>query len=164
MFCDGYINTFISAFNTALAFIGGMTSNPYLPVMGSHVPKYMERANVDFLRKAMKFPMEEREIKEYLYDETNFASGDFLAILRLDGIDPLIMYATGSHAGHTAMTLWFEDELYVIESQDAGHWPKQGIQRNKYRDWIRFAKNADYHVTHMPLSKEARENFNEKAA
>ena len=49
MFCDGYIDTFISAFKTLLAFLGGIGTNPYLPIIGSHVPEYMEKANLEFL-------------------------------------------------------------------------------------------------------------------
>jgi hypothetical protein len=38
------------------------------------------------------------------------------------------------------------------------------IQRNKWSDWIQWARNADYHVAHMPLSPAARAKFDEKAA
>lgn len=38
--------------------------------------------------------------------------------MRLDGLDPIIMYGSGGHSGHAAMILRFEgeDEPYVIES------------------------------------------------
>jgi hypothetical protein len=50
MFCDGYIDTFISAFKTLLCFVGGLTPNPEGgAVMGSHIPAYMEKQNVAFL-------------------------------------------------------------------------------------------------------------------
>lgn len=62
MFCDGYIDTFISVFKTALCFIGGLGENPHLPIIGSHVPEYMERANIKFLSEAMGYVMEKREI------------------------------------------------------------------------------------------------------
>lgn len=32
-------------------------------------------------------------------------SGDFLAITRFDGVDQIIQYGAGSHAGHSAMLL-----------------------------------------------------------
>ena len=41
MFCEGYIETFISVLNSAMAFLGGLGKNPYLPLVGSHVPEYM---------------------------------------------------------------------------------------------------------------------------
>lgn len=37
-------------------------------------------------------------------------------IMRLDGLDQLIMAATGSHAGHMVMALRFDGELYVVEA------------------------------------------------
>lgn len=91
-------------------------------------------------------------------------SGDFLAIFRLDGLDPLVMYGSGSHAGHSTMALRFDGELYVVESQDAWYWPFPNIQRNKFSDWIQYARNADYHVSHLPLKPEMRAKFNEEAA
>ena len=62
------------------------------------------------------------------------------------------------------MALRFDGELWLIESQDGWYWPNHGIQRNKWSDWIQWAKNADFHVSHMPLSPEARALFNETAA
>jgi HD-like signal output (HDOD) protein len=74
------------------------------------------------------------------------------------------MYGTGSTIGHCTMAVWFEDELYVIEAMENVFWPIKNIQRNKYRDWIQMARNADYHVAHLSLSSEARSKFNETAA
>ena len=49
MFCDGYVDSFISVFKTILAFVGGLSPDPNLPIIGSHVPEYMELENVAFL-------------------------------------------------------------------------------------------------------------------
>ena len=86
--------------------------------------------------------------------------------MRLDGLDPMIMYGSGSHTGHCAMILRFEDsdEPYVIESQSGWYWPHTGIQRNKWSDWIKYAKAASFHVTHLPLSRESWSKFNITAA
>mmetsp|Transcript_9257 Transcript_9257/g.7044 ORF Transcript_9257/g.7044 Transcript_9257/m.7044 type:complete len:144 (-) Transcript_9257:805-1236(-) len=116
MFCDGYIDTFISAVKTILCFVGGLGTDPDLPIMGSHVPEYMEKLNVQFLKEMMGYELIERDIKEYEYDSNLIQSGDFLPIFRLDGLDPIIMYASGSYAGHTTMALRFDGELYVVES------------------------------------------------
>lgn len=43
--------------------------------------------------------------------------------MRLDGLDPIIMYGSGSHAGHSTMALRFDGELYIVESQAAWYWP-----------------------------------------
>jgi hypothetical protein len=45
MFCDGYIDT----------FIGGLGTNPDIPFFGSHVPEYMENANLHFLNETMGY-------------------------------------------------------------------------------------------------------------
>lgn len=59
-------------------------------------------------------------------------------IMRLDGLDPLIMWGTGGHGAHCVMALRFEGdpELYIVESQDAWYWPTAGIQRTPYHKWI----------------------------
>jgi hypothetical protein len=165
MFCDGYVDTFISVFKTFLCFFGGLTPNPDGgPVTGSHIPAYMEKQNVEFFHNTMGWDLVERETQVVEIDESLIQSGDFLAILRLDGLDPLIMYGSGSHAGHSTMALRFDGELYVVESQDAWYWPVHNIQRNKFSDWIQYAKNCDFHVSHLPLSPEKRAIFNETAA
>jgi hypothetical protein len=76
----------------------------------------------------------------------------------------MIMYGTGAHSGHCTMALRFDGELYVVESQDAWYWPVHRIQRNKFSEWIKYAENAEFHVTHIPLSAESRKKFNETAA
>jgi hypothetical protein len=116
MFCEGYIDTFLSVWHFLLAFVGGLGTNPYLPIIGSHVPEYMEKTNIKFLKDSMGYEMEVRNVTEYDYDESLIQSGDFLAIMRLDGVDPIIMYGSGTHAGHSVMALRFDDGLYVIES------------------------------------------------
>ena len=74
------------------------------------------------------------------------------------------MYGTGSTLGHVAMALWIEGELYVIEAMENTFWPKKNIQRNKYKEWVEYARAADYHVAHLSLTDEARARFDEKAA
>ena len=56
---------------------------------------------------------------------------------RLDGLEPFIMFGTGSHIGHTVMALRFEGELYIVESQDIWYWPIKRIQRNRFSEWIK---------------------------
>lgn len=62
MFCDGFIDTFISAFKIMKAFIGGLSDNPDLPYIGSHVPEYMEKANIEFLQATMNYTLVERPV------------------------------------------------------------------------------------------------------
>lgn len=93
-------------------------------------------------------------------------SGDFLAILRLDGLDPIIMYGSGSHIGHSVMALrfWDDEELYIVESQDGWYWPNHGLQRTKFSQWMKWAEDASFNVAHLPLKPEMRAKFNETAA
>ena len=112
----------------------------------------------------MDWTLVERQVQAYDYDESNFKSGDVLAIFRLDGIDPLIMYGTGSTIGHCTMALWFEGELYIVEAMENVFWPKKNVQRNKFKDWLKMAQDADYHVAHLSLTADARKLFNESAA
>jgi len=71
----------------------------------------------------------------------------------------MIMIGSGGHIGHIAVCSWINGELYVIEAQDARYWPKSGIQRNKWEDWIKYAYNADFNVALLPLKEEYRNKF-----
>lgn len=164
MFCEGYVDTFISVFNSLLAFVGGLGTDPNKLIIHPQVPEYMEKANVEFLKNTMNYTLEKREVTNYEYDESLIQSGDFLAIMRLDGLDPIIMYGSGTHAGHSTMALRMDGKLYVVESQDGWYWPKHGIQKNEFSQWMQWAKSCDFHVAHLPLSPEARAKFNETAA
>jgi len=43
-------------------------------------------------------------------------SGDFFAVTRFDGLDQIIEWGAGTHAGHSVVALWIEGELYITES------------------------------------------------
>lgn len=144
--------------------MGGLGTNPYLPIIGSHVPEYMEKANVEFLRESIGWDLEVRPVQEVFMDPSEIKTGDYFMVFRLDGLDEFIMYGTGSHVGHSVMALWVDDELYLAESQDGWYWPIHNIQLNKYKDWLRYAKNADFHVAILPLKEEMRAKWNNTAA
>ena len=145
-------------------FLGGISDHPWVPIIGSHVPPYMEKANVKFIKEAVGWELQERPTQKVDIDPDTIQSGDFFGIMRLDGLDPMIMYGTGSRVGHNVMALRFNGELFIVESQDAWYWPTHGLQRTKWEDWIKYAEYADFHVTHHPLSAEARAKFDEKKA
>ena len=164
MFCHGVADTFISFFNTMKLFVGGLSTDPRWPIIGSHVPAYMEKANVKFLKNYLGWDMKERKTQKVWMTEDQIHSGDFVAIFRLDGLDQIIMWGTGGRLGHSAAVLEIDGEKYVVESQDGWYWPKQGIQRTKWKDWVKYAENADFHVSILPLSEKKREQFNLTAA
>jgi hypothetical protein len=106
----------VSVMKTAILFLGGFGSNPKIPIFGSKVPRYMERANINFIEYALNVTMEERPVRRVDLDESEVHSGDFFAVMRLDGIDQIIMYGTGSHVGHSTVALWMEEGLMICES------------------------------------------------
>jgi hypothetical protein len=164
LFCHGVVDSFISVFNTVKLFLGGLGSNPKWPIIGSHVPEYMEKANVHFVKEALGWEMEKRDVTEVVLDDSEIHDGDFLAVTRLDGLDEIIMWGTGGHIGHSTVAIRIDGELHIIESQDAWYWPKHKIQRNTYKQWVQWAKNCDFHVSVLPLKDEYRAKFNSTAA
>jgi hypothetical protein len=60
--------------------------------------------------------------------------------------------------------LHFEDGLFIIESQGAGYWPINGIQRTPFATWIQMARARDYNVAWLPLKAEVAAKYNEQAA
>lgn len=44
------------------------------------------------------------------------------------------MVASGSHIGHAAVAMWDNNELWVLECQEALYFEsgKKGVQKNKY--------------------------------
>ena len=172
-FCDSIINIIPDLIMTAELFIGGLGLNPNIPFFGSHVPMHQQELNVEFVKRATGFQWKKRKQALYFkdYPAEYFRSGDYFAITRFDGLDNIIHYGTGSHSGHSTMAIWErateagkEDELYVVESQDAWYWPTQGLQRTKWEDWKKQAHNADFNVVHMRLKDEFANKFDEKKA
>jgi len=110
--------------------------------------------------------MEPRKVNFVDIDESYFNSGDFLGILRLDGLDPIQVFGTGAHTGHTTIMMRDQEgDLFVMESTDkSAYWPNPNIQKTPFKDWIKLARAADYQVVHLPLSAEARAKFNATAA
>jgi hypothetical protein len=92
-------------------------------------------------------------------------SGDFFGVMRVDGFVSIIMYGTGAHIGHNVMALRMEDnELYIVESQGNAKWPKSGLQRTKWVDWVKRAEEIDFHVTWHRMRDEVRAKFDVDAA
>ena len=61
-------------------------------------------------------------------------SGDFIGVIRLDGLDTMLAWAMGSHTGHTTIAMRDEnDELYVLESQTkSNYWPTDFVQKTPF--------------------------------
>lgn len=164
LFCESLHDELLSLVTTLKAFVGGLGTHGAIPMFQPKIPDYMEKANKEFMQWGLNWDLVERPTQKVEIDESLIQSGDYLAVLRLDGLDPMIMYGTGSHSGHSVMALRFEGELYIVESQDAWYWPIHRIQRNKFSEWMKFAEDCDFHVAHLPLSEEMRKKFDEKKA
>jgi hypothetical protein len=165
-FCDGIINTLKSLFITLKMFVGGLGWNPeaILPIFRPHIPEYMLKSNLEALKFYMNYEPQPRKDIITEIDENEIHSGDFLAISRIDGIDPMIMIGTGGHIGHSAVCSWIDGKLYVLESQDGPYWPKRGIQRTLFKDWIKQAHDSEFNVALLPMREEYRKKFNNTKA
>ena len=149
-------------FNLAKMFFGGFTTHPSIPIFGSKTPDYQINENRKLIKEYTGYDFERREtLLDINLAKSKIKSGDYLGLTRFDGLDQLIHVTTGSILGHSTIALWDENdgELYVAESQGAWYWPKDGIQRNKWEDWIQWAKNAEMNVVLIPLKEEFREIF-----
>eukprot|EP00744_Colponema_vietnamica_P002476 GILI01003875.1.p2 GENE.GILI01003875.1~~GILI01003875.1.p2 ORF type:complete len:573 (+),score=211.74 GILI01003875.1:60-1778(+) len=162
-FCNPALKTISSLLKTLKMFLGGFGKGDY-PIIGKRVPAYMDKANKEFLAAAINWNLEERPVKVVDLEETEVFPGDFVAITRLDGIDPIIMWGTGSHIGHTAVVINFDGAPHVCESQDGWYWPTHGIQCNPWKLWVKQAAEADFHVAILPLKPEIRAKFDNEAA
>eukprot|EP00755_Sulcionema_specki_P020669 Sspe_Gene.12677::Locus_4333_Transcript_1_1_Confidence_1.000_Length_2083::g.12677::m.12677 len=93
-------------------------------------------------------------------DASLIQTGDFIGIIRLDGLDPMLAWAMGSTTGHTVVAIRNETtgELFIAESQ-----VKQSVLAGErgaadaVRDVDRAqAAAAGYNAVWAPLSDESR--------
>lgn len=92
-------------------------------------------------------------------------SGDFMGIIRLDGLETMQVWGTGARTGHTVVCMWEDGELYVYESTDkTSYWDIPNIQRNPWDKWIEMGRAAQYQTVLLPLTDEASAKFNVTAA
>jgi len=134
-------------------------------LIGAYVPPCTAEDNLKFLADHMGVVMEERTIQNVTIPKSEFQSGDFLGILRLDGLDPMLAWAMGAHTGHTTITWWIDNELYVLESTiSSNYWPTNGVQKTLFDVWIKQAALANYNVVHLPLNPEIAKKMDTKAA
>ncbi|EGR27832.1 hypothetical protein IMG5_188030 [Ichthyophthirius multifiliis] len=162
--CDSFANIVPDLIITVGLFFGGFSSNPYIPLFGSKPAFWQEILNPIFIKHGTGYQWERRNDVFVDLDETEVKPGDLLIITRMDGLDQIIQLGTGSRSGHSVTLLEIDGEMYAVESQDAWYWPKRNIQRNKWSDWKKYAKNAGFNVALLPLREEIRAKFNNKAA
>jgi hypothetical protein len=64
--------------------------NLFVSEFVAHVPDEVAKANLDFLAKYAGRKMETRATQSVPLDESLINSGDFMGIVRLDGLDPML--------------------------------------------------------------------------
>jgi len=138
----------------------------FVPEFTQQVDPRSAKRNVDFMARYPQFQMYERDPLSNRPPPAELVhSGDLLAIIRLDGLDPMLAWGMGSSTGHVTTPLWIDGELFVTESTVVdSYWPTGGIQKTPYNLWLHQAEQAGYNVVWAPLNAKARHNFNETAA
>jgi len=167
-FCDDISTLMEDIAMTAELFSGGFTTDKWLPVIGSHVTWWMEKANIQFLQQSINYTMIRRPNTTQTLQKEQIASGSFLAVTRLDGLDEIIMWGCGSRVGHSTVAVWVTlngvRDLYIMESQAGWYWPRTGIQMNQFDQWVKWANDASFNVVVLPLKAEIQAIFNETSA
>lgn len=149
----GILGTVESAVLTASLFLGDGPS--------------LYQRNQQFLMERGVYPTPMTNFGQQQYLPASILrNGNYLAIARFDGLDPMIMFGTGGRTGHSAVTVWEGNTLYVVESTDANpfgkvYWPPPyGVIRTPWDQWYQQAINASYHVDMLPIKPELAAQFN----
>ena len=160
-FCSSFMTTIQSLLKSLKAFLGGMGYDPETknPRFRPTISRDQEKVNLRILELFNHYTPERRNHTIVNFDKNIVKSGDVILIQRMDGIDPLIMIGAGGRVAHCCVCAWKDNELYVVESQDAAYWPKKGVQKTKWEDWVKYAHNADFNVILIPLRDEYRNKF-----
>jgi len=163
-FCDHLMYILPDVVATALMFVGSLSANTTSP-LGSHPPFWMTDINLDFVKQTTGYVFEKRAENVLVdLDKTLIKSGDFIALTRFGGTPQIIQYGAGGPVGHSVMAIWHDEELWFVESNGGWWWPHDGVQKNKYEDWIQYCWEGDCLVTWLPLKEEYRQKFNATAA
>ena len=158
-FCAGLGTTIQSIFKTFKAYYGGIGYDPKAknPRFRPSISRDQEKANLRIMELYNHYTPERRKNNTIVnFDKNIVKTGDVMVISRMDGIDQLIMIGAGGHVGHCVVCAWRDNELYVVEAQAAWYWPRKGIQKNKWEDWVKWANIAEFNVVLLPLRDEYR--------
>ena len=124
----------------------------------------IEAENINFIKTKMNISMDLINAHP-IPNISDIKIGDTLLIRKLDGLDPLIMWGTGAHAGHYAMFLNFSDGMYILESTDKNPYgkkfwpPPYGFIKTPYKKWFELAKNSNYQIRILRLKESNRKKL-----
>lgn len=129
------------------------------------IPEPLEDASIKLIKTMTDFEFKKRKNpKTIKIRKKNIKSGDYFAVMRLDGLASIILLGSGSKISHSVMSMWRAGELYICESQEADYYQRQGIQCNPYDDWFDWIIKAGYNIVHLPIKEEVRRKFDEGSA
>ena len=113
--CTTLSNEIKSLITTVKAFLGGLGTNPnhILPTMRPSIPEEMEESNFHLLKVFNNNVPKRRKNTIVNLDKNIIKTRDFVAISRMDGLDPLIMIGASGHFGQSGVCSWIDGELYV---------------------------------------------------
>eukprot|EP01061_Rhynchopus_euleeides_P004900 TRINITY_DN1410_c0_g1_i1.p1 TRINITY_DN1410_c0_g1~~TRINITY_DN1410_c0_g1_i1.p1 ORF type:complete len:655 (+),score=296.42 TRINITY_DN1410_c0_g1_i1:53-1966(+) len=128
----------------------------------------VQAKNVDFLTKYtnVKPVMTKRANPSLLDVDTDLiGSGDFVGVIRLDGLDPMLAWAMGSTTGHTTVAMRnASNDLHICESTGkTDYWDVNGVQCTPYATWMERAAAAGFNVVWAPLAPAQRAKLNTTA-
>lgn len=66
--------------------------------------------NAQFLKLQAFYNMDERPITDVILPDSAINDGDFLGVIRLDGLDPTLAWAMGAHTGEETETKYEEED------------------------------------------------------
>jgi hypothetical protein len=70
LFCESLKDELLSVIQSLKSFIGGLGLNGKIPLFGPKVPKYMEEANLEFMKWGLNLNFEQRPIQKVEIDES----------------------------------------------------------------------------------------------
>ena len=166
-FCNGLGTTIQSLLMTFKAYYGGIGYDPKAknPRFRPSISRAQEKANLRILELYNHYTPERRKNNTIVnFDKNIVKTGDVMVLSRMDGIDQLIMIGAGGRVAHCVVCAWRDNELYVLEAQDAWYWPRKGIQKNKWEVWVKWANIAEFNVVLLSLRDEYRNKLDPEKA
>jgi hypothetical protein len=119
--------------------------------------KQTTQRNLLFLHERGLYPNVENFGQTQTVPQDKIRSGSLLTVTGYDGMSAIIQFGTGGRTAHSAMLVWDEDVLYVVESADPV------IRRTPYKEWLTDAASRARAVALLPLRKEYSTEFDEQA-
>eukprot|EP00727_Mastigamoeba_balamuthi_P010720 m51a1_g6270 hypothetical protein (523) ;mRNA; f:143866-146043 len=153
-------------FHGAVASVESLAELAWLLVAVAETKVYTPWTNeqsLEFMSEYLDYHMQRRSSDAHTLSSSDVHPGDVIAIMRLDGLDPLVAWVTGGRVAHMAIVWELEGRKVVCESQAAMYWPVSGIQCNEWDQWVQWADKAEYNAVLMPLAPEYRARLNVSA-